>query len=78
MHLNSASPAAINAAIKKTHDNVAKLIDTYMNHGLASMFKGQALAALESPDGKAWLTKLVDDALDAATAIDHPSPPPAA
>lgn len=80
MRLGQASTAALNAAIKVTHDNVSRLIDVYMSGGFASMFKNQAKAELESPAGKAWLTRLVDDALDAAAAVDHsdpPTPPPA-
>lgn len=67
--LGHASQAEQDAAVKIVHRDIANLIERFMSSGMASMFKGQAVQKLESPEGKALTIALVDHALDAAEAV---------
>ncbi len=75
MLLGHASKAEQDAAFKVTHDNLEKLIDLYMGSGFARMWRDQARAKLDDPQGRALTLKLIDDAYDAAEKVRNAAGP---
>jgi hypothetical protein len=76
MKLAQASKAEQDAAIAVAKRDVDQFIDVFMGSGLASMYRYQAHQALDGPQGRALVLKVVDDILAAAEKVRNATPPP--
>ncbi len=64
-HKLTASVGKQNAAFDKVYPELETLIETY----LPPFFQGEAIDKLHSQEGRAWVVKLLDDALTAAEKV---------
>ncbi len=64
MRLKSVSPAELNAAVAVVRRDIAGLIPQ-----IPAMFQAMIVNKVNSPEGKALIVKMIDDALDAAEKV---------